>query len=248
VVLGGACITVSVAVDPYGFERRASGLPNDAVRAAGLGVITLLGYAFVACAFGVLTLVWLSVRRTAVSRRAWIGFGCFVTFTLVLAVVCPWLALIPGGFEYDRIIFYIYLAVVAFFIGLVIVVTGARTVWTLSQNKTKNRGQMWRVAVHVLVVGALLLACTAVFVVVSFATTDSSFGAFLVVRLLIPAMLSLSLQFALLSAFRFRRLSWLAAALLSEGPQGAANPSLGSGSASDSSLSEQWNANAVPLG
>jgi predicted outer membrane lipoprotein len=243
--LGGACITVSVAVDPYGFERHASGLPYDAVRAAGLGVVNLLGYALIACAFGVLTVVWLSVRRTAVSRRAWIGFGCFVTFTLVLAVVCPWLALIPGGFEYDRIIFYIYLAVVAFFIGLVIVVTGARTVWAMSRNRDKNRSRMWRVAVHVLIVGALLLACTAVFVVVSFATSDSSFEAFLVVRLVIPGMLSLSLQFALLSAFRFRRLSWLAASLLPEGSQGPASTSLGS---SDSALSEQWAANAVSLG
>jgi hypothetical protein len=184
--LGGVFTLLTVSLDPYDFRTSTTFSVSYEV---GINIINSLGYAFIACSvsnntfkhlkfcnhslqYGILTVQWLTVRETVVARWIRISFAVFVSFTLALAFVCPCLILVPVSFH--DVIFYLYLAIVALFCAVVIIVTGLSTLTTLSRH-AHNKSLLKRVAIHVTIVAFLLLCCIVVFLVVSFSQTGLFF-------------------------------------------------------------------------
>ena len=243
VAFGGSCIIVTLAVDPYGFKAALSGVPTSLASSIVLDVVNLLGYASIACSYGILTFVWLTLRATRVSFPVVFVCGSFIFLTIVLAIVCPLLRLIP--ISYNRTIFYIYLAVVALAVGITIVFTGLATLCQLRRLSAERAGMLRRIVVHVVVVGALLVGCVCIFVVVAFFQTDSSFAGFLLARLIVPGLLTLALQYAVLSTFRFRRRAWDSVA--QNQSSGPAKLRLKDSLSLDENLAVSWQKNTFPL-
>jgi hypothetical protein len=57
--LSSACLVAFLVADPYSFKLVAATGEAPKAYTAGLTVLDFLGFAFLACAYGVLTLMWL---------------------------------------------------------------------------------------------------------------------------------------------------------------------------------------------